>query len=118
MKIQLDTTTKTIKVEGIVSLLELVETLERLLPNGVWKSFSLECGSTIIWSTPQIVPFIYPTWPYYPWWTIPGTVTGDVIGYATGGGVTTPEGTQYTLTNVNGENGTYTLAQGTYNIEI
>ena len=40
MKLQIDTNSKTIKIEGTVSLLELTETLERLFPNGVWKTFS------------------------------------------------------------------------------
>lgn len=91
MRLQIDTNLKTIKVEGTVSLLELTETLERLLPNGVWKTFSLECGVTIVWTNPVQ---IYPYYPYYPWW------------------ITT------TITNMGAEQVTYTLAPGTYNIEI
>jgi hypothetical protein len=112
MKLQLDTTAKTVKVEGVVNLWELMETLERLLPNGVWKTFSLESGSTIIWNNP---PFpIYPTWPYYPWWwSQPSTIM-----FGVGNSITTPPGTDYTLTNDCGELKTYTLVQGTYNVEI
>ena len=106
MRLQIDTTQKTIKVEGNVNLLDLVETLERMLPDGVWKTFTLETDVQIIWSNPiQLVP----TWPYYPWWTAPATIPY----YA---GTTTSAG--YTLTDENGDSLTYTLAQGTYNIEI
>lgn len=42
MKIQLDTTNKTIKVEESVKLQELTDALEKLLPNGEWKEFKLE----------------------------------------------------------------------------
>lgn len=116
MKLQIDTTAKTIKVEGTVNLLELVETLERLLPNGVWKTFSLESGSIIIWNNPPIT--IYPTWPYYPWWwSQPSTIMCGT-GYGNANAISTPPGAEYTLTNDCGELKTYTLAQGTYNIEI
>jgi hypothetical protein len=111
MKIQLDTINKIIRVEGTVSLLELSETLERLLPNGVWKTFALECGSTIIWAQP--FP-IYPTWPYYPWWTYPITY-GTGTPYYNSPMVTT---NGYSLTNEDGLEITYTLEQGTFNIEI
>jgi hypothetical protein len=116
MKLQIDTIAKTIKVEGTVNLLELVETLERLLPAGVWKTFSLETNVTIIWNAPQVIqPVIYPVWPYYPWWHQPSIIYG---GITCGDGITTPPGTEYTLTNDCGELKTYTLAKGTYNIEI
>lgn len=41
MKIQLDTTNKTIKLEGEIKLSEMVSTLEKLLPKGLWKEFTL-----------------------------------------------------------------------------
>ena len=64
MKIQLDTTAKTVKVEGSVKLSELIETLDKILP-GIWKEFTLEANTTIInWSNP-----IYVTQPKYePYW--------------------------------------------------
>ena len=92
MKLQLDTTMKIIRVEGTVSLLELSETLERLLPNGVWKTFSLECGSAIIWAQP--VP-VYPSWPYYPWWSLPTVISTPYFGTTTG--------VSYDLVNDNGD---------------
>jgi len=108
MKLQLDTTMKIIRVEGTVSLLELSETLERLLPNGVWKTFSLECGSAIIWAQPVSVN---PWWPYYPWWTSPTVLQPPYI-------VTSSTGITYDLVNDNGDCNSYTLTQGTFNIEI
>jgi hypothetical protein len=35
MKLQLDTTNKTIKIEELVNLGELTEMLEKILPNGL-----------------------------------------------------------------------------------
>jgi len=67
MKIQLDTTAKTIKVEGIVKFSELIETLEKLLPEKEWKKFSLESNTTINnWSYPI---YFQPSIPSYPWIT-------------------------------------------------
>lgn len=113
MKLQLDTVNKIIRVEGTVSLLELSETLERLLPNGVWKTFSLECGSAIIWAQPFPV---YPTWPYYPWWTYPITYGTGTPNYTNNPVFSSSSG--YTLTDEEGHDITYTLEQGTFNIEI
>lgn len=96
MKLQLDTTNKTVKVEGSVNLEALFETLHKLLPQEEWKGFSLEANTTIEWTNPIVVP-IYPRYPYnpYPWWnpTYPNIIYG-----------TTGQG--------------YTLNQGTYNIEL
>lgn len=116
MKLQLDTTMKIIRVEGTVSLLELSDTLKRLLPNGVWKTFSLECGSTIVWSQPYP---LYPTWPYYPWWTAPVIYTTNAP-YANYVYTSNPvnTGNSYVLTDDGGSEVSYTLAQGTFNIEI
>lgn len=65
MRIQLDTSAKTIKVEGNVKFSELIETLEKLLPKGEWKKFTLETNVTInTWSN-QII--IERDRPYRPW---------------------------------------------------
>ena len=56
MKIQLDTKNKTIKIENNVKLSELVDTLEKLLPKGLWKEFELQSNVTINnWSSPIII---------------------------------------------------------------
>ena len=70
MKIQLDTTNKTIKVEESVSLKELTEALEKLLPNDEWKGFKLETNTTIHnWAAPIIIR--ERRWPLWdsPWYT-------------------------------------------------
>ena len=70
MKLQIDTITKVIKVEGRVNLSELFATLEDLLPNCMWEEYSLE-STTIInnWNTPIIWrPSVQPyTQPWITW---------------------------------------------------
>lgn len=78
MKIQLDTTVKTIKLENSVKMSDLVDILEKLLPGGEWKEFSLDVSATIInWTTPYIVERkTYPSYPWHqPWYC--GTITPD-----------------------------------------
>jgi hypothetical protein len=75
MKIQLDTENKTIKLEKDVVLSKLIETLEKLLPNGEWKEFTLETNTVIHqWSNPVVLPSVIPypvptyprpSWPWY-----------------------------------------------------
>jgi len=81
MKIQLDTTNKSIKIEEVVNLGELMDTLENLLPNGTWKEFNLETSIINNWINPiEIKPYINPYEyqdypykdiinPYQPWIT-------------------------------------------------
>ena len=82
MKIQFDTEQKTIKVEGIVNIGELIEKLELFLPEGKWKEFKLETNTIINnWTNPIIIerPVHYP-WinPLNPWPSvICGTNQGD-----------------------------------------
>lgn len=67
MKLQLDTTAKTIKVEGNVKISELIDALKKLLPKE-WDSFTLETSTTIVdW----VYPIRYQQWPapiHYPWY--------------------------------------------------
>ena len=67
MKIQLDTTAKTIKVEESVNLGELTTALEKLLPEGLWKEFKLETATVINWGSYQPIIIRDYTNPY-PWW--------------------------------------------------
>ena len=76
MKIQLDTENKTIKLEKEVVLSKLIETLDKLLPDGAWKEFTLETNTVIHqWSHPVVVPSVipYPVPPYprpsWPWYS-------------------------------------------------
>ena len=99
MKIQLDTENKVIKIEDVVNLGELTETLERLLPNGEWKDFKLDTQTQINW-TPN--PIIIREQPYNPrpWWEQPWITYGtDNI-------------------NVGGEVTNYSLKSGIFNIEV
>jgi hypothetical protein len=75
MKLQLDTENKTIKLEKDVVFSTLIETLEKLLPNGEWKEFTLETHTVIPqWSNPVVLPSVIaypvptyprPSWPWY-----------------------------------------------------
>lgn len=73
MKLQLDTTNKTIQIEQDVNLQEMFDLLERLLPDGLWKEFTLITHqNTMIINSPIVTPIIidrYPTYPTYPWIT-------------------------------------------------
>jgi hypothetical protein len=104
MKIQLDTDNKTIKLDSDVKLSELIETLEKLLPKGLWKNFTLETNVTINnWSNPIVIE--RKTVPYYP----PG------IWYHCDGNKTiTPYKDQITC-DVN--NKTFALSSGIHNLE-
>lgn len=65
MKIQLDTKSKTIRLDEAVNLGELQELLDKVLP-GEWKSYKLE-PAFIQWQNPIIIERHYPR-RTYPWW--------------------------------------------------
>ena len=77
MKIQIDTTNKTIKLETSENLGEFFTAIEQMLPNGLWKEFKLETNTVITWVNPirwrdiYIQPYIQPV--TYPWITQPIT---------------------------------------------
>ena len=103
MKLQLDTTRKTIKIEENVKLSTLVNTLNKLLPNKEWKEFTLETNTTIqSWVNPLIIRE-YP--PVYPWWKNPWICYNGTT-------IDNSNGTMLLKTD------TYTLKSGIYNIEI
>lgn len=70
MKIQLDTDSKTIRIEEKVNLADLVAFIQNILPNDLWKEYSIEPHSTITWVNPITIPINpYPNpepWPR-PW---------------------------------------------------
>ena len=69
MKLQLDTKEKTIKLEESANLAEFVEMVKMLLPDGLWKEYSIRIDSTISY-TPSIPIVIEPYRPYtWPWIT-------------------------------------------------
>jgi len=69
MKIQLDTTNKTIKLDEDVLLSKLVETLNKLLPNKEWHKFTLQTNTVFEhWTSPiYIEKYIKPYEPYNTW---------------------------------------------------
>jgi hypothetical protein len=98
MKLQIDTTNKTIKVEGNINLKELFDGLKRLLPEGEWEKFTLESNTIIEWINPITIPYVpyiptVPTTPWNPWWQSP-------------------------IVTCQGSSGTYTLNDGVYNVSI
>ena len=66
MKLQIDTTAKTIKLDEAVKLEELISALDKLFPDGLWKEFQLITNVTINWQTNPIIIKEYPIWPTYP----------------------------------------------------
>ncbi len=63
MKIQIDTIAKKVSLEESVNLKELIEMLSKLLPDDLWKEFTLETHTVINWTSPVIIKE-YPNWPY------------------------------------------------------
>lgn len=64
MKLQLDTNLKTIKVEESVNLGELMEAIEKLLPN--WKEFKIEPTVMTEFVNPIVIDRY--RWPIRPYW--------------------------------------------------
>ena len=80
MKIQIDSSAKTIKIEGNVKLSDLIKHLESLLPKdcklGYWKDYELECTTVINnWNYPIIIKDYTPYNPTPFWYQQPYTVT-------------------------------------------
>lgn len=76
MKLQLDTTAKTVKIESDIKVSLLIKTLKALLPND-WKDFTLKVNTTIVgWTNPIIFPN-YSTPPSHPWYYGTSITLGD-----------------------------------------
>jgi hypothetical protein len=68
MKLQLDTTNKTVKIENDIKVSQLIKTLKSLLPND-WKDFTLQTNVTINnWSNPIYVEKQIIREREYPWY--------------------------------------------------
>lgn len=102
MKIQLDTVSKTIKLESSEKMSKIIETLKKLFPNGEWKEFTLETNTVINnWNSPIVIREYRQPAPYYPWYN--GTsYTSQGIGID-----------NYKVT----ANNSVQLNAGTYNVE-
>jgi len=80
MKIQLDTTDKTIKVEDNVLFKELIDVLDKILPYKKWMQFTLITNVVINhWSEPVYIPRYVPVDPFprYPWYMNSKTPLGS-----------------------------------------
>ena len=114
MKLQLDTSAKTIKVDENVNLGDLVKHLDKLLPKdspfGHWKEYEIQTNVTINnWSNPIIIDRWQPS---YPWYSSPFIITS---GYVSTGNQLLQEG-------VSDITGTYEVSYDTttsvYNIDL
>ena len=85
MKIQIDTKSKTIKIEEEVNLEEFFGMLTSFFPNDKWKEFSLKTEVIIDWVNPIVIPCqpVYPVYPTYPYpWNEPIITYKDSSGSA------------------------------------
>jgi len=77
MKLQIDTSRKTIKIEEDVKLIKLFSLLKKLFPNGEWKEFILETNTIIEhWQNPIIIEK-RDKWIEWPWYAT-YAVSGDI----------------------------------------
>lgn len=61
MKMQIDTTAKTIKIEGDVKLSVLFDHLQKFFPGGEWEDYDLQTNTVINnWASPIIINKPYP----------------------------------------------------------
>lgn len=67
MKIQLDTTNKTVKIEESVSLETFYDFITKLLPNDEWKNYQLKVELITNWSYPITIKEYIPYW-QQPWY--------------------------------------------------
>ena len=108
MKIQLDTTNKTVKIEENIKVSKLIATLKKLLPED-WKEFTLEAHTTINnWSFPYIIReypvYPKPYYPNYPWYY--STTKGSSLTMSSGN-----------MSASNKISADYSLKSGVYNVE-
>lgn len=67
MKLKIDTSAKTIQVEQMVKLVELIEFVKKIFPNNEWKDYSIEAVQYIDnWYNPIYIPCLQPYQPYQP----------------------------------------------------
>ena len=93
MKIQLDTNTKTISIEGTHDFSEIIKNLNKLLPNNEWKKWKLNTSTPIsYWVYNPIpinywiaIPYDYPSTPNYIPYRQPtywSTINYDTVTYS------------------------------------
>jgi hypothetical protein len=91
MKIQIDTTAKTLKLDEATQMGELIKSLELLFPNGEWREFNLMTNVNITWVQQPVIikqypvyPEVYPSWP---WWNQPYYTSTGGISYELNPGI-------------------------------
>ena len=72
MKLQIDTKAKTVKIDELTNIKELIKVLKKMLPD--WGEYSIMSDST--WTYYPMYPY-YPTYDYNKWIVTCGTNTGD-----------------------------------------
>lgn len=76
MKLQIDTSAKTIKLEESAKIPELLSVIKKLLPND-WKDYTLETMTVINnWTNPIVWPSAIP---YIPTWEITCSTSPDGV---------------------------------------
>lgn len=65
MKIQIDTTAKTIRVEQSVKFAELITALDALLPDNGWREFELLSGAIQHFGNPIVIQGVVRPWYHY-----------------------------------------------------
>ena len=64
MKIQIDTTLKTISIEEVVNLQEMFDEIKKTLPGDLWKEYTFISKVEIVWVQPTPVIPAFPNYPY------------------------------------------------------
>jgi hypothetical protein len=110
MKLQLDTTAKTVKIESDIKVSLLIKTLKSLLPTD-WKEFTLQTNVTINnWSNPIYIEKQIIREREYPWYN-PNIIT--YYGMKDNLGLNTT-----TISDYKTNSSTCELKAGIYNVEI
>ena len=120
MKLQLDTTNKTIKVEESVKLVKFMDTVKKLLPNNEWKDFTLETNTTINYgSYPVYVEKWTQPWYGRPWYYCNNSLGSNNlnVGANTLSGKTMSAQNSNSLSMKTADIKNYSLNAGVYNIE-
>jgi len=106
MRIQLDTTKKTITIEENVNLHDLYEELNSLLPGGLWREFTLKVEKIREWNNPITVTPTTPINPFAPLEPNPSPYTNPYP----------PSYPQIWYTTSTDNTNNITLSSGVYNI--
>jgi hypothetical protein len=71
MKIQIDTTNKTITIEEDVNLHDFIEGINNLIPGGGWREYTLKITKITEWKEPIVIERDRDVKPFTQPWTVP-----------------------------------------------